>query len=765
MQRSQTIHHWAFLLLAIMAAPLLRAQDSLKVGVILSGGGARGAAHVGFLKALEECGVEVDCIVGTSIGALVGGYYAAGWTPDEMEQALISGEFRGRISPDDERARNLYKNGHANPAVVDVRFSNGSGWVKSNIKDSFELDWSLIEELGPASALIDEDFDQLLIPFRCIGSDVVNAKDTVFANGDLMKSIRASMAFPFYLSPVWMDGNPIYDGGLFNNLPIDVMQREFDPDVILVSDVQSEMPDFSSNDLLSQMEALISHPQSNHVETDSIVIFKPTLKSKTFGFDQFESTINEGYDFSNKKLKNNILNKIDLSENLSEFKSRRNLFRAALVPFELGSCQVTGLTQDQNRLFERFFDVPFDADRTLILSKNAALLASDDYIGSVLPTVRWDDSTNVFDLNLEIDLDRELRIEVGGSAPSNQNGFVFAGLTYHRFSKVPTKLRGSAAFGNLYNAGDLKLQFDFYQKLPFTVEVFARAQRLEYSRSLTTFFHELRPTFMTMEDQEWGARLFAPAGQDGVLSGQLAQLKTTDQSYQEWLFELSDTADIQRFNGLNAELNWQFDRLDDPQFPRSGSGATIRLQRQIGMSEAVFRSPDDPTVWNERNRQLTFFRLRAEGQWWTAIMNEKLAFGLHGQVAFSDELLRSTYRASLAQAMAYQPMLGSKALFLESFRAFNFVGAGAIVDAQLMSNVFIRGELHAFQALPGIYSANKGPGFRTSTPTRWMSGVRLRTNSPMGPVSLGIEYFERERDPWFFELHMGYRLFQNSVRR
>ena len=119
----------ALLLLAFCASIFtsdVRGQDRPRVGVVLSGGGARGAAHVGFLKALEEQGIPVDCIVGTSIGALVGGYYAAGWSPDVMMSALESGVFERRLQSGESNY--AFKSSPDSPAIVDLRISSENGF-------------------------------------------------------------------------------------------------------------------------------------------------------------------------------------------------------------------------------------------------------------------------------------------------------------------------------------------------------------------------------------------------------------------------------------------------------------------------------------------------------------------------------------------------------------------------------------------------------------------------------------------------------------
>jgi len=740
------------------------AQDRPTVGVVLSGGGARGAAHVGFFRALEEAGIQVDYIVGSSTGALVGAYYAAGWTPEEMTKVVESRDFSDRLKGRHAHSL-LFKNDQVSPVLFDIRFSGNDGRFRSNLVSSLPLEWSLLEELGPAEALCRNDFDQLLIPFRCVGSDVLAKKDTVFRSGSLVRSVRASISFPFYLPPVWMDGRPFYDGGLYNNVPLDVMMQEFDPDIILVSAIQSGTVDFESDDLLSQLEALIVRDQLEMNEAKNVWVIQPDLPVGTFDFEGMSHAIQVGFDDSDKYLKNSGLDSIGSSELFNGWNEIRRRFREDLPPFSIDSCRVSGLEPSQTAYAERFLVGGLDDGRTQALKRNLFLLDSDDHIGRITPQTHWDSLTGMFDLQLDVQTERELFFEVGGSLPSNTSGFGFASLSYNRFSRIPLKIEGALARGPFYNSTHADLRFDFHQRLPFAIDLFFSNNQFNFRRSSSTFFEDIQPIFLTSRERETGVVISTPAGSNGVLKGKFTDLWTQDQSYGDWLFDPIDTADVEDFRGRVGELQWMFEDRDDVQFPTSGGFANIRIQRFHGESSAVIADAQNLGSRDSLQRSHEFFRFRAIGESRFGFWNRRLVLGLRGELCLSDERLRSTYRASLAQAVGFQPMLGSKVLFLDSFRAYNFIALGTSLDVSLSPNLMLKLEAHGFQALEGIYDAEKGPGFRSQTPARWMSGLHLVSKLPIGPISVGLEYYEKERTPWIFEVHWGYRLFRGSSRR
>ena len=214
------------------------AEPQPRTGLVLSGGAARGLAHIGVLKALEEHGVRIDAIAGTSMGAVIGGLYAAGYSVDELEELANSLDWQQVLSDD--------------PARQDVPFRRKQDdrdfLVKRKL--SFRDDGSLGLPLGVIQgqnlALLLErllvhvsdtrDFDRLPIPFRAVATDIANDQKVIFRSGHLPQAIRASMSIPAVFAPVEIDGRLLVDGGMVDNIPMDVA-RDMDVDRLIVVDI------------------------------------------------------------------------------------------------------------------------------------------------------------------------------------------------------------------------------------------------------------------------------------------------------------------------------------------------------------------------------------------------------------------------------------------------------------------------------------------------------------------------------------------------
>ena len=204
-----------------------------RVGLVLAGGGAKGGAHVGVLKVLEQMHVPVDCIAGTSMGALVGGGYASGIPADGLEKFLLSIDWpkvvggvglRGHEPIEQKRAGVTYSN------TLDMGLRGGRVVMPGGLVSTAGIDDLLRSYVAKARGI--SDFDNLPIPYRAVATDMVSGQMVVLANGDLATAMRASMAIPGAFEPVRLNDWILNDGGMVRNLPIDVA-RDLCADVVI----------------------------------------------------------------------------------------------------------------------------------------------------------------------------------------------------------------------------------------------------------------------------------------------------------------------------------------------------------------------------------------------------------------------------------------------------------------------------------------------------------------------------------------------------
>lgn len=212
-----------------------------KVALVLSGGGALGIAHVGVIRELERMGIRPDLVVGTSMGAIVGGLYAAGYTGDELEQVVVSIDWPKLFDDTPPRNGLSYRQKHdqANfPTKWRLRVKDGRLALPTGAISDQNLVLKLRELISAKTTVA--DFDRLHIPFRCVATDIEDGKPVVLKSGDLAAAIRASFSLPGVLPPMQYEDRLLVDGGMAMNIPVEVA-HEMGADVLIVVKLSNKL--------------------------------------------------------------------------------------------------------------------------------------------------------------------------------------------------------------------------------------------------------------------------------------------------------------------------------------------------------------------------------------------------------------------------------------------------------------------------------------------------------------------------------------------
>ncbi|QZI69164.1 patatin-like phospholipase family protein [Pseudomonas protegens] len=275
-----------------------------KIGLVLSGGAARGMAHIGVLKALEEQGIRIDAIAGTSMGAVIGGLYASGYKIDELEKLALNIDWRQALSDAPPREDVPFRRKQDDrDFLVKQKLSfrdDGSLGLPLGVIQGQNLALLLESKLAHASDT--RDFDKLPIPFRAVATDIASGEKVVFRKGHLPQVIRASMSIPAVFAPVELDGRLLVDGGMTDNIPLDVA-RDMGVDIAIVVDIGTPLRSRKQLntvvDVLNQSITLMTRRNSEEqlatLHKDDVLI-QPSLSS--FGVTDFgraQEVIDAGY--------------------------------------------------------------------------------------------------------------------------------------------------------------------------------------------------------------------------------------------------------------------------------------------------------------------------------------------------------------------------------------------------------------------------------------------------------------------------------------
>ena len=281
-------------------------KDTLKVGLVLSGGGAKGFAHIGVLKVIDSLGLKIDYIAGTSMGAVIGSLYASGYSGKQLEQLFESQDFDALLSDDIPRSsKSFYEKYNSQTYAVKLPFDNFKVTLPSALsggQNVYNLLYQLMLPVGDIS-----DFDQLPIPFFCMATDIETGETLVLDEGNLAEAVTASAALPTLFKPVPLNGRVLVDGGVTNNFPIKKLRAK-GMDVIIGVDVQDDLRDRSeletAPDILIQINNFRTIKDMQEKAALADVYIKPEIEDfSVVSFSEGQKIIKNGEKAAQQKLK------------------------------------------------------------------------------------------------------------------------------------------------------------------------------------------------------------------------------------------------------------------------------------------------------------------------------------------------------------------------------------------------------------------------------------------------------------------------------
>ena len=337
-----------------------------KVGVVLCGGGAKGFAQIRILKALDEAGVPIDYIGGTSIGSIIGALYAVGYDPDMIEKLVreqdwnqvLYDKFPEELMPIDRRM-------NERRYLATFPITNGKMKVKSAFVEGVYVNMLLSRLMLPAHNI--QDYSKLPVPFYCIATDVEHACQYEMTSGSLPRSVRASMSIPFLFQPVTIDGRLLIDGGMVNNFPVRNM-KEHGADIIIGIDLEDESIPASQIDnslqLFTSLMNLSSLEESLYARNHCNIYVKPNLHGRDMlSFNDFDSIIQFGQDAADKFYPQ-FQRLADSLQNLGHFEINRPHVQP-VEEIKIVGINVEGIPENHKHSFARLYATEFPATVTL----------------------------------------------------------------------------------------------------------------------------------------------------------------------------------------------------------------------------------------------------------------------------------------------------------------------------------------------------------------------------------------------------------------
>lgn len=735
--------------------------------MVLSGGAASGIAHIGVLKALEENNIPIDYIAGTSMGALIGSLYAMGYSPDEIEQMVKSDQFKdwseGVI---DNKFAYYFKRDDSNASWITFKLSDSSltSLLPTNLISPIAMDFGMMEIAGGPAAAAGYNFDSLFVPFRCVASDIELKQSVVFRNGDLAEAVRASMSYPFYIKPILVDGKLLYDGGLYNNFPSNVMLKDFFPDVIIGSNVTGNNPPPSEDDIFSQIKSMLQAKSDYTIQCESGIIIEPQTDVGLFDFNDVDPIVDSGYAAAIRKM-DLIRQYIGRRVEPLEIAAKRNHFKQKQPKVVFDKIYIEGLTKKQTEY----------AEKVLRHSKNKPIqfedlkegyfrLAADNKIKSIFPKARFNPATGYYDLFLRVKKERNIITYFGGDFSNKPISEGFLGVQYNYLGAFAAGTMANAYFGKLYTSVQAKTRFDFPFRTPIYIEPSFTWNKWDYYRSSSLFLEDVKPAYLIQSETYGKVDIGFPTGKKGRIVAGAGYAALTDHYYQTTSFTQQDTADRTDFNVFTSQAYYEINSLNRKQYANQGEYLNFKIRYVNGLeintpgSTAVI-----DTLANYKNyHEWVTFKLTGE-----RYFNRRGSFkiGLYGEGAYSTQTLFNNYTSSILSAPVFQPTPDSKTLFLENYRAHKYLAGGLKLVFNVRKSIEVRAEAYIFQPYQVLIQTpdRKVAYGKPFALQHYIGTGAIVWYTPVGPMSLSVNYYDQVKDPFSILFHFGFIIFNKRA--
>ncbi len=738
-----------------------------KIGVVLSGGGASGFAHIGVLKALEEKQIPIDYITGTSAGALIGALYASGYSPKEIEAYVLSKRFQLMTQGSLENNQQFFFLEDENDAsIFSIPFAKDSTLLKSlptNFISSVLLDFEMMRILGTVSASKNDDFNQLFVPFRCVASDIEHKKSINFDKGKLNLVVRASMTYPFFISPIQIDGKLLFDGGLYNNFPVELMYQDFDVDYIIGSNVTSNATKPSEDNLISQITNMLVSHSNFSLPCDYGIIIEPKATLGTFDFENVKKAIDEGY-FSTLKMIDSINIHVVRKENPTDLEKKRSIFKNSITTLRISRINTTS-KKDKDVSFVR--NSISKNKKGVILSEKKLIkryfrTANFEQVDNLYPSLVKNDST--YNMDIYVKKTKEFKLDVGGHFSSRPINTGYIGLSYLSVKKNAIKVKAESYFGRFYGSIKTTIDFTIPNYYPITFSPYLTMNRWDFFRSSATFFEDVKPSFLVQNEMYYGLKIKNPIGNKGKNTFDVRLFELNDSYYQTSSFSSKDTADLTKFVGTNLSWTMEFNTLNKKQFANAGNMFLLKFRFVDGIERSISGSTSLLKYDTRKHHQ--WIQLNSEFQTFP-ISIKHFHFGIHGKAIVNSQSLFSNYTATLLNTTEFAPLPDLYSFFLTEYRAPQHAGVGINFILSPIKNIDFRLDSYYYQPFKQLIVLDDGSFsysklFKGETFLHALSAIY---HSPIGPLRATFNYFPKQINPISFQISYGYVLFNERAIR
>ena len=735
--------------------------ESQSVGLVLSGGGAKGIAHIGVIKALEDNDIPIDYVTGTSMGAIIGSLYCCGWNPQQMLDLILSPGFKdwssGRLNKKYEYYVSLDQ---PTPKWITINPGKNdstnifSHIIPTSLINPIPMNLEFLELYSPYSAQCHENFNNLFVPFRCVTSDVYHKHKIVLGSGSLGDAVRASMSFPLVFKPIKIDGVLVYDGGIYDNFPVDVMQKDFNPDFIIGVSVSGADSKPIQGDMYSQLEDMIIQNNDYTVPSkNGIKIQVPVLNFGVLDFDKARTIYEIGYK-TGMEMIDSIKSRVTSRMSVDELKKRRESFASHTPELIFDKVEVKGLDKSESGYLTYLFTddtkKSFGIDKTVNSYYRAV---TDGSLSNLIPQACFG-KNGENTLMLYATPRRPWTFGVGGFLTTSTNSMLYFSGSYHTMGYNSLDLSLNAWLGQAYFAGLFNTKFSLRTKVPSFADLMIVLSKQKFYEKEELFFKSSNPMFTTEVDNFIRAGYTWAMGKRAKGFVNFGAGYISDSYYDTNVVDGNEGRNLMQYWVLALRGGVEKNSLDNHMFPTAGK----QLFGELILSYQYSRfKASEGYITGDGWKKHPVASLDLLWKQYFDITRHFTIGGM-GNLYGTLSSLNQNYTNTLVHARAFAPTPSTQNYFNLAFRADNYAALGLIPVWMPAKRLQIRGDFYGYVPIrrlvdTGFDKVAKYDGWFRNP--QFIGEISAIYSLPFASISVYGNYLSSPRHNWNFGISFG----------
>lgn len=753
---------------------ICQVSNAQSVGLVLSGGGAKGLSHIGVIKALEENEIPIDYICGTSMGSIIGALYAIGMTPDEMVHLFKTPDFEAWYKglPEQAYASYFYKEAPT-PKMFGFSISrkeeNGKWKINlpSSLVSPYSMDLAVMQVFTSAAAACNYNFDSLMVPFFSVASDIENKCSYISKSGNLGAAVRASMTYPLYFKPIVIDTTLLFDGGFYNNFPWDIMKKYNNPDFIIGAKCVPSKVNMDEENIVGQIMNMMITQTNYSIPKETGIVIDGQYDWGLMDFGRVDDIVKEGYNYAMAYMPL-IKERVARTRKQAEIESMRKTFKSKCKDVRFH--KDIDISEDLNRSQRSYVRRTIREDRLENFNfdqfkRGYFRVIASNTVKTFYPSYEQAPGDSLFLLKIKATRAAPWNFYLGGNISSSSLNQGYMGVSYTQMSSMPWKVYFGANVGKYYKGANLRFRQDIGINPLAYYEVETMIHQFDYYNGNQTIFKfDKVPNNIQLREIYTKVSVATPLT---IKSSILA--KFTIEGGQELFryfrtgeYSSDDKPDRTFINEISPALSLERNTQDFLLYPTRGKKeyASVRYV----YAHETYKNGSNTTAWNpigDKNHNLFMFRAFIEDYF---KISKHFNIGCLADITVSPKLKLGDYYSTMMYSPSFEPIPHSKTLLMELYRAPSYIGGGISPVLLFMKSFFLHTGVYYFQPYQLITATSEG---RYSYGEKFPKGgfianAALVWQSPFGPVSLSCSYYEKGDYKWYPQLNIGLLIFNKK---